>query len=202
MKLYFSPGACSLSPHISLREAGIAFEPVRVDLRTKRLQDGSDFRAINPKGYVPALVLDNGQLLTEGAAIVQYVADQKPESKLAPAAGSFERYRLQEWLSFIGSEVHKAFSPLFDPSTPEEAKQASKDRLATRFALVNEQLGKGEYLLGNDFTVADAYLFTVLRWAPLLGIDLAPWPTFQPYLDRVAARPAVQAALQAEGLKK
>lgn len=202
MKLYFSPGACSLSPHIALREAGLAFDLVRVDLRTKRMQDGSDFREVNPKGYVPALELDDGQLLTEGLAIVQYIADQKPESKLAPQAGTLERYRLQEWLSFIATELHKNFSPLFDPTSPEATREASKSRLASRFDLVEKQLEKSPYLLGDDFTAADAYLFTVLRWPQYLGIDMAKWPALQGFVERVSTRPAVQAALQAEGVKK
>lgn len=202
MKLYFSPGACSLSPHIVLREAGLAFDLARVDLRSKRLSDGSDYRQVNPKGYVPALELDDGQLLTEGPAIVQYLADLRPESKLAPQAGTLERYRLQEWLTFIGTELHKNFSPLFDPTTPEGTREAVKNRLAARFDLVEKHLENRAFVLGDTFTAADAYLFTVLRWPAHLGIDLAKWPALQAYVERVGARPAVQAALQAEGVKK
>lgn len=202
MKLYFSPGACSLSPHIVLREAGLPFELARVDLRSKRMQDGSDFTTVNPKGYVPALELDNGELLTEGAAIVQYVADQKPESKLAPPCGSLERYRLQEWLNFIGTEIHGQFSPLFKPNTPDDAKQASKERISSRYDFVEKQLDGRSYLLGDAFTGADAYLFVTLRWAEYLGIGLDRWPGLKAFFERVSARPAVEAALQAEGLRK
>lgn len=202
MKLYFSPGACSLSPHIALREAGLDFEAVRVDLRNKRLQDGSDFREINPKGYVPALALDNGEMLTEGVAIVQYIADQKPETKLAPQAGSFERYRLNEWLTYIATELHKNFSPLFDPTSPNATKEASKQRLADRFEFVEKKLGDNDYLFGDTFTVADAYLFTVLGWSDHVGLDLSAREGLRKFRERVASRPAVKAALQAEGLLK
>lgn len=202
MKLYYSTGACSLSPHIVLREAGIPFELVAVDLRSKRLQDGSDFRTINPKGYVPALQLDDGQLLTEGPAIVQYIADLKPESKLAPPAGTLERYRLQEWLTFIGTELHKSFGVFFHPNATDEARNEARERLSTRFDFVAKALEGKSYLLGDTFTAADAYLYTILRWTKFAGIDLAKWPSIQAYFERVTARPAVQQALEAEKLKK
>jgi len=202
MKLYFSAGACSLSPHIVLREAGIPFELAAVDLRSKRLADGSDFRAINPKGYVPALQLDDGQLLTEGPAIVQYVADSKPESKLAPPAGTFERYRLQEWLTYIGTEIHKTYSTFFNPSATDEMRSAAREHLSTRLDFVAKELEAKPFLLGDTFTVADAYLYTVLRWSQFAGIDLSKWPSIQAFVERVSERPAVKQALEAEKLKK
>ena len=200
MKLYYSPGACSLSPHIVLHEAGGTFEAETVDLGAKRTAAGADYRAINPKGAVPALELDDGQVLTEGSAIVQYLADHKPESKLAPAAGTLERYRLQEWLNYIASEVHKGFSPMFNPKLADKAKQVFKTNLAARFDFLNHRLEGKEYLMGGQFTVADAYLFTILSWSRHFAIDLGQWPVLKAYVDRVAARPAVQAALKAEGL--
>lgn len=196
MKLYYSPGACSLSPHIALREAGLKFDAETVDLRTHKTKSGADFYQINPKGYVPALVLDDGQLLTEGAAIVQYVADQKPRRKLAPKAGTIERARLQEWLNFIATEVHKSFSPLFNPATPEEMKKGALDRLNKRLAYIAERLDGKPWLMGDEFSVADAYLFTMLQWANGLKIDVGP--VLSAYRDRVAARPAVKATLKAE----
>lgn len=202
MKLYYSPGACSLSPHIVLRELGAPFELVKVNLKTKRTADDRDFTTINPKGYVPALELDDGQVLTEGPAIVQYLADRNPQAQLAPPNGTLERYRLQEWLNFISTELHKQFSPLFAPNTPDATKEIQRERLANRFDWVSRQLQGRDYLLGNAFSVADAYLFTVLSWCGYVGIDLAKWPTLAQYQARVAARPAVQQALQAEGLKK
>jgi glutathione S-transferase len=201
MNLYFSPGACSLSPHIVLREAGLPFSATQVDLKTKAIKGGGDFRAVNARGYVPVLELDSGARLAEGPAIIQYVADQVPQKKLAPAHGSFERYQLQEWLNFITSELHKQFSPLFDPAFPEEQKARQRDKLASRFDWIVAQLGGRDYLMG-EFTVADAYLFTVLNWCQWTGIDLGRWPALQAYVARVAARPAVQAALKAEGLVK
>jgi glutathione S-transferase len=198
MKLYISPGACSLSPHIVLREAGVPFDIETVDLAAKRTASGSDFKAINPKGYVPALELEGGQVLTEGPAIVQYIADLKPASKLAPAAGSMDRYRLQETLNFITSELHKSFSPLFNPKTPDAYKETVKGNLAGRFDLLSKNLQGKDYLMGSTFTVADAYLFTILSWTGYVGIDLAKWPVLKAYSDRVAARPAVKAALEAE----
>ncbi len=200
MKLYYSPGACSLSPHIALLEAGLPAEYVQVDLKTHKLADGSDFSAINPKGSVPVLELDDGQRLTEGPAVVQYIADRAPASRLAPPAGSMERYRLQEWLNFITSELHKTFSPLFDPSVPEACKTMAKERLAKRFDWLSTQLEGRDYLLGEQFTVADGYLFTVLGWSKHMGIGLSRWPVLVAYLERVAARPKVREALQAEGL--
>jgi glutathione S-transferase len=201
MKLYFSPGTCSLSPHIALREAGLPVELVKVDLRAKTLSDGSDFRTVNPKGYVPAIQLPDGSLLTEGPAIVQYIADQAPQSGLAPAAGTIERYRLQETLNYISTELHKSFSPLFNPSAPEEWKAQVKTMLAARFDLLSTRLDGQSYLFGDQFTVADGYLFTVLNWTRLVGIDLSAWPVLTAFQKRVASRPAVQAALAAEGLK-
>ena len=198
MKLYFSPGACSLSPHIVLRELGLPFETVQVDLKTKRTGDGSDFWKINPKGYVPTLQLDDGSILTEGPAIVQYLADRKPDAGLAPANGSFARYRLQEWLNFISTELHKQFSPLFNPATPEPVKQAQQERLAMRFGEIVAAMGSAPWLMGDAFTVADAYLYTVLTWAAYVGVDLAPFPALQAYMQRVEARPAVRATLAAE----
>jgi glutathione S-transferase len=202
MKLYYSPGACSLSPHIVLAEAGLPFEPVLASTKTHKLQDGTDYYGINPKGYVPLLELDNGERLSEGPAIVQYLADQAPASKLAPVAGTMARYRLQEWLNFITSEIHKAFTPLFTPGTPEETKATYKTRLASRFSYVNDQLAGKQYLMGDDFTVADAYLFTVTRWSGNVGVDYSSLPHLVAYMDRVAARPAVQAAMKAEGQLK
>lgn len=202
MKLYFSPGACSLSPHIVLREAGLPFEAIKVDLATKQTADGADFKAINPKGYVPALQLDNGQVLTEGPAIVQYLADLVPDKQLAPANGSFERYRLQEWLNFISTEIHKQFSPLFKPDTPDSYKETQKARLAQRFGEISPVLEKQDYLTGNRFSVADAYLFTVLGWSKYFHIDLNQWPGIAKFVERVAARPAVVEALGVEAAAK
>lgn len=202
MKLYFSPGACSLASHITLLEAAMQFETEKVSLAEKKTASGADYTAVNPKGYVPALQLDNGEVLTEGPAIMQYIADQVPDKKLAPAAGTMERYRLVEWLNFISTEIHKSFSPLFKPNTPEETKKASRDQLAKRFAYVEQQLQGKEYLTGNHFTVADAYLFTILGWTKPMEFDLSPWPEIQAYQRRVAVRPAVQVALVTEGLIK
>jgi len=202
MKLYYSPGACSLSPHIVLNEAGLSFEKVKTDVRAKTTEDGGDYRKVNPLGYVPVLELDDGTMLIEGPAIVQYIADRVPERKLAPANGTPERTRLQQWLNFISTELHKGFSPLFNPSMPEEAKKIFRDRLATRFSYLNEHLASNEYLLGASFSVADAYLFTISNWATPTGVDLAPYANVLAYRKRVGARPAVQAALAAEGLTK
>jgi glutathione S-transferase len=198
MKLYFSPGACSFSPHIVLREAGLPFQLEKVDTKTHQTAAGADYYAVNPKGYVPALQMDDGQILTEGAAIVQYLADLKPESKLAPAAGTMARYRLQEWLNFIATELHKAYGPLFRPTTPDEVKQTQRDLIARRLDYVAKHLGGQQYLMGDAFTVADAYLFTILRWSKNVNIDLGKWPTLRPYMDRISARPAVAAAMEAE----
>jgi len=200
MKLYFSSGACSLSPHIVLREAGLPFDLAKVDTRAHKTAEGDDYYAINPKGYVPLLQLDDGQKLSEGAAIVQWIADQAPASKLAPPAGTMERYRLQEWLTFISSEIHKGFSPLFNPKNPDEVKQGFRDKLATRFEWIEKQLTGHDYLMGTQFTAADAYLFTVLRWSGPTGVDLSRFPGLLAYIARVAARPKVMEALKAEGL--
>ena len=202
MKLYFSPGACSLSPHIVMSEAGIKAELVKVNTKTHTLADGSDFYAINAKGYVPVLELDGGQRLTEGPAIVQYLADQRPASGLIPAAGSFERYQVQEWLNFITTELHKQFGPLFAATTPEAYKAFLVDKIGGRFDWLSERLQGKDYLMGKQFTVADAYLYTILRWTPRVAIDLAKWPLLAAYMARVDARPKVQEALVAEGLVK
>ncbi|HXN41981.1 MAG TPA: glutathione transferase GstA [Myxococcaceae bacterium] len=200
MKLYYKPGACSLSPHIVLREAGLPFELDRVDTKSGKTQSGGDFASINPKGYVPSLQLDDGQVLTEGAVIVQYLADRKPEMKLAPASGTMERYRLQEWLNFIATEIHKSFSPLFNRKAPDEVRQAQLDRLGARLDYLAKQLEKRPFLMGNTFSVADAYLFTILKWAKVVNLDLARWPSLTAFQDRVGSRPAVRAAMEAEGL--
>ena len=202
MKLYFTPGACSLSPHITLCEAGLSFDLVKVDLKTHQLDDGRDFYAINPKGYVPLLELDNGERLSEGPAIVQYVADQVPDARLAPPAGSFERYRLQEWLNFITTELHKNFGPLFNPATPEEYKATVKKKLGDRFGYVEGRLAGRDYLMGDHYTVPDGYLYVMTRWAGFMGIDLAPHANLTAFAKRMAERPAVQAALAAEEAAK
>jgi glutathione S-transferase len=200
MKLYFSPGACSLSPHIVARELGIPVELRKVNTKDKTIDGGGDYWKINGRGYVPALELDNGEILTEGPAIVQYLADQKPEAGLAPRAGTFERYRLQEWLNFLTSEIHKQFSPLFKPNTPEDYKPIVKQNLATRFDWLDQQLAGKDFLMGKQFTVADAYLFVLLNWTKFQAIDLAKWPNLAAFQKRVGARPKVQEALQHEGL--
>ncbi len=202
MKLYYSPGACSLSPHIVLLEAGLPYTLVKTDLKTKKTEGGADYLAINSKGAVPALELDDGRVLTEGPAIVQYLADQKPESGLAPRAGTFERYQLMEILNYITSEVHKAFSPLFNPESSAEMKQTSVSALSKKFDWLSGFLGGKNFLLGNTFTVADAYLFTVLNWTGFVKIDLAKWPALAAYKARIAQRPKVLAALKEEGLLK
>jgi len=202
MKLYYSPGACSLSPHIALLEAGLKATLVKVDTKTHTTADGADFYAVNPKGYVPLLELDDGQRLSEGPVIVQYIADRNPASKLAPAAGTMERYRLQEWLNFISTELHKQFGPLFQATTPAEYKETLKDKIGRRFDWVSAQLEGKDYLAGSTFTVADGYLFTMLQWTKFVGIDLERWPVLKAYQARVAARPKVHEALLAEGLIK
>jgi glutathione S-transferase len=202
MKLYFSPGACSLSPHIVLHESGLPFTTERVDLKTHKTESGADFYQVNPSGYVPALVLDSGDTLTEGPAIVQWIADQVPDKKLAPANGTMERVRLQEWLNFISTELHKSHSPLFNPAAPDEWKTFMRELLARRFATVAQKLEGRDYLLGSDFSVADAYLFVVLSWGKWVKVDTTPWPVLVAYQARIAARPGVQAALKAEGLLK
>lgn len=202
MKLYFAPGACSLSPHIVAQELGIPVSLVKVDTQKKVTESGADFWAINPKGYVPAVELDNGQVLTEGTAIVQYLADSKPDGKLVPAAGSFERVRLQEMLGYINSELHKSYSPLFNPKTPAETRSEREEYLRKRYGLIEKQLEGKQYLFGDQFTVADAYLYTVTNWAAYVKLDISGFPNLLAFQARVAARPAVQAALKAEGLTK
>ena len=202
MKLYYSPGACSLSPHIVLREAGLPFEPVLASTKTHKLQDGTDYYTINPKGYVPLLELDDGQRLTEGPAIVQYIADEVPAKNLAPANGTMERYRLQEWLNFITSELHKGFGVLFNPAMPEEAKTVMKSRLTDRLKWVDGQLAGKQYLMGDSFSVADPYLFTILNWTKFVNLDISGLANVGAYMKRMAERPAVQEALKAEGLLK
>ena len=198
MKLYYAPGACSLSPHIALREAGIPFTMEKVDLRAKTTESGADYKAINPRGYVPALQLDDGRVVAEGPVIVQMIADLAPESSLAPALGTPERYQLMDWLAFISTELHKGFSPFFNPAVNDEAKQSFRQRLTLRLDYLTKALGDKPYLMGDDFSAADGYLFTVLRWAKGFKFELGP--TLDAYFDRVAARPAVKAALEAEGL--
>ena len=199
MKLYYAPGVCSLSPHIVAREAGLPLTLVRVDNKNKRTEAGEDYRAIQPKGYVPLLELDSGERLSEGPAIVQYLADLAPAARLAPPNGTFERYRLQEWLNFITSEIHKQFSPLFDATMPDAAKEKFRNKLAARFDWLVGQLEGRDYLM-ESFSVADAYLFAVLGWTKFTGPDLTRWPVLQQYVARIAARPHVREALKAEGL--
>jgi glutathione S-transferase len=202
MKLYYSPGACSLSPHIVLLEAGLAFEPVLASTKTHQLADGTDYYTINPRGYVPLLELDSGERLTEGPAIVQYVADQVPAKHLAPPNGTFERSRLQEWLNFITSELHKGIGSLFNPAMPEEFKVVMRARGTGRLQWVDQQLNGKDYLMGDTFSVADAYLFTVTNWTGRVGIDISGMKNLSAFQARMAARPAVRAAMQAEGLLK
>jgi len=197
MKLYYAPAACSFAPHIALREAGLQFEPVKVDLRKHTLADGSDYYAIQPKGYVPLLELDDGQRLSEVAVILQYIADRKPGT-LAPAFGSLERYRQMEWLNFLSSEIHKQFGPLWYADTPDATKEKQRATLAKRFDYLAKALEKQPYLMGETFTVADAYLHTLLNWTGFLKVDLSPWPALQQYQARIAARPAVQEAQRVE----
>ena len=203
MKLYYSPGACSLSPHIVAREAGIAVDLKKVDLKTKTLADGgASYTAVNAKGYVPALGLDDGSMLTEGPAIVQYLADQKPDSGLAPKSGTTDRLRLQEWLNFISSELHKAMGTFFNPKATTEWKDAVTERLGVRMDYLAKELAGKQYLMGDKFSVADAYLFTILNWAPMVKFDMSRWPAVTEYYKRVGARPKVQETLKAEGLLK
>jgi len=201
MKLYYSPAACSLAPHIALEESGLPYTTKRVDLKTHKLADGSDYYAINPKGYVPLLELDDESHLSEVAVILQYIADRKPGT-LAPGFGGMDRYRLMESLNFIATELHKQFGPLWYPTTPAATQEAQRTKLATRFELVAKTLATQPYLMGQQFTIADAYLFTLLRWAEPLKVELARWPVLTQYMERVAARPAVHAVLVAEGLVK
>lgn len=200
MKLYFSPGACSMAPHIALLEAGFSYELDKVDFASGQTAAGEDYAQVNPKGYVPALRLDDGQVLTEVAVVLQYLADLKPESGLAPRAGTLERYRLMEWLNFISSEIHKQFSPLFHGEISADWKENQLNLLAKRFAHLAGKLDGKPYLMGSAFTVADAYLFTVLNWHRILKVDLERWPQLKDYLRRVGERPAVKAAMKEEGL--
>jgi glutathione S-transferase len=200
MKLYYWPGACSLSPHIVSREAGIDLQLAQLDRAERKTADGTVLSNVNPKNQVPVLELDDGQKLTEGPVIVQYLADQKPASGLVPPPGTMERYRVQEWLNFITSELHKSFGPLFRPTTPDDFKATLRDMLGQRFDWIDKQLAGKQYLTGDKFTVPDAYLFTVLRWSPRVGIDLGKWKNISAYLDRVGARPKVQEAMKVEGL--
>lgn len=202
MKLYYLTGACSLASNIALREAGLKFELVKVDRHTKKAADGLDFAEVNPKGYVPALTLDNGEVLTENVVVLQYIADRNPAAKLAPAAGTLERYRLMEWLSFINSEIHKSFTPLFRQDAPEAAKEYARKNITARLEYLQRALGSRNFVMGEQFTVADAYLFTVLGWGAHVGIDLGQWPQLKRFHERVGARPNVIAALQSEGLAK
>lgn len=202
MKLYYSPGACSLASHIALYETGLPFAAVKVEGRAQKTAGGEDYAQVTAKNYVPALRLDDGEVLTEGTAILPYIADLKPATGLAPAAGTLARYRLHEWLGYINSEVHKNFSPFFSPTTTDEQKAAARTNLGKRFDFVQQSLSGRDFLLGTGFTVADAYLFTVLGWCRLVGIDLAGWPGLQEYHQRIAQRPATQAAMRAEGLIK
>jgi glutathione S-transferase len=202
MKLYYSPGACSLAPHIALREAGLPFELDKVKFPAKSTQDGKDFMAVNPKGTVPVLGFDDGQILTEAAVILQYIGDKAPAKGLLPAAGTMERYRVQEWLNYVATELHKGFAPLFKATTPHDYKVVVKETLAKQFKYLDEQLTGRNYLTGDAFTVADAYLFTILNWSHFQQIDLKPYRNVSAFVARVAARPQVQAALKAEGLLK
>lgn len=202
MKLYYSPGACSLSPHIALKESGLAFEAIAAPTKTHQLPDGTDYYTINPLGYVPLLVLDDGRQLREGPAIVQYIADQVPAKQLAPANGTFERSKLQEWLNFLATELHKGFSPLFTAGMPDEAKALAKTRLISRLKWLDGELANKSYLMGDTFTVADGYLFTVANWTKHVGIDISGLPNLSAFMARVGARPAVQDAMRAEGLIK
>jgi glutathione S-transferase len=202
MKLYYLPAACSQAANIALREASLKFELVKVDRQTKRAADGLDFKEVNPKGYVPALTLDSGETLTENVAVLQYIADRNPAAKLAPPAGTMERYRLVEWLAFINSEIHKSFGPLFRKDAPDDTKNYARQNITTRAGWLNSNLGARSFLMGEQFTVADAYLFVVLSWGARAGIDLAQWPQLQGLVARVGARPNVIEALKSEGLAK
>jgi glutathione S-transferase len=202
MKLYYSPGACSLSPHIALLEAGLPYDLVKVDVRAKKLENGDDFLKVNPKGQVPVLQLDNGELVTEGPVIVQIIADQASAKNLAPARDSAERYKLLEWLNFITTELHKNFSPLFQPVIPDEVKSFFKERIMGKFKYADSKLAGQDYLMGKQFTVADGYLFVMLKWAERTGMDVSALTNLTAFRDRVAARPKVQEALTREGLLK
>jgi glutathione S-transferase len=200
MKLYYSQGACSLAPHIALHEADLAYTLEPVNLKTKTIREG-DYTKVNPKGYVPALKLDNGELLTEVAVILQYIADLKPDARLFPKAGTPERWKALEWLNFVATEIHKGFGPLWNPSMPAEGKEMAKATLGKKFGYISERLS-GNFLLGQQYSIVDCYLFTVLNWSPMVGVDLSPWPELGRYIERVRNRPAVQAAMKSEGLIK
>ena len=202
MKLYYLTGACSMAANIALREAGLKFDLVKVDRQTKRAADGLDFNEVNPKGYVPALTQDSGETLTENVAVLQYIADRNPAAKLAPAAGTMERYRLVEWLAFINSEIHKSFGPLFRKEAPEDTKAYARKNIATRAGWLDSSWGSRSFIMGEQFTVADAYLFVVLGWGAHAGVDVGQWPKLQAFLARIGARPHVIEALKSEGLAK
>ena len=199
MKLYFSPGACSMSTHICLNEAGLNYEALKVNLKTHEF-NGSDYYKVNPKGSVPALQNDQGEVLTECSVIMQYIADQKPEAQLMPKFGSFERYRCQEWLNYVATEIHKGFSPLWNPKTPEEFKTMARENLAKKFTYLNNHFMNNTFLMGNQYTVADAYLFTVVNWSKMVGLEMSPYPKLMSFMETVQMRPAVQATLKKEGL--
>ena len=200
MKLYYAPGSCSLSPHIVLRETGLDFELDRIDIRTRQTESGVDYRTINPNGYIPALELDNGEILLEGPAIVQYLADLKPEANLIPKAGTINRYRVQSWLNYVASELHKKFGPLVIPGTPDEAKQKASEDIQQRLELARDRLADNDYLVGNQFSVADVYLYVIVMWIGMFGMDAASWPELEAFKGRIEQRPAVAAAREAEGL--
>jgi glutathione S-transferase len=202
MKLYYAPGACSLSPHIILQETGLKHSLVKTDIRAKKTEDGGDFLAKNPHGYVPALELDDGTMLTEGPAIIQYLAGKAPEKHLTPAVGSLDHIKMLGWLNFVSTEMHKGFSPLFNPAMPEEAKKLARDKLAQRFAVLDKHLATNQYLCGATYSLPDAYAFVTLNWTKPTNIDLTPYKNIMAYHARVGARPAVQAAMKAEGLMK
>ena len=202
MKLYYAPGACSLAPHIVAREAGLTLDLEKVDLRTRTTASGRAFAEINPKGYVPAIEVRDGEVMTEVSALIQYLADQAPQAGLMPAFGTPERYKVLEWIGFVSTEIHKGFGPLWNPASPDEVKQAAKDKLFQRFAYIDQCLAGRPYLTGERFTVADAYLFTVTNWTNFHGLSLTEYPNLAAFMGRVAARPKVQEALQAEGLLK
>ena len=202
MKLYYAPGACSLAPHIAAREAGLALDLEKVDLRNRKTAAGEDFAALNPKGYVPALRLDDGSLLTEAAAVLQYIGDRAPASGLLPPPGSAERYRVIEWLTFISSELHKNYGPLWYPTSSDAEKQAARERLAMRYPIVEKALAAGDHLVGGRLTLADVYLFVISNWAGMTQVDLSGFPKLQAFMQRMAGRPKVQEALRAEGLLK
>jgi glutathione S-transferase len=202
MKLYYAPGACSLAPHIVAREAGVPLDLEKVDLGTRTIASGRAYAEINPKGYVPALEVRSGEVMTEVSALIQYLADEAPQAGLMPAVGTAERYKTLEWIGFVATEIHKGFGPLWNPAMPDDVKQAAKDKLFQRFAYIDQRLAGRPYLTGERFTVADAYLFTVTNWTNFHGLSLAEYPNLAAFMGRVAARPKVQEALQAEGLLK